>query len=175
MPTQAELCEKFYYNPDTGLLYKRLPHYPFLKRAGTYYKKGCHVGIRIDGALRFFKIARVVWVYIYGSISPHKHIDHINHDKHDNRIDNLRLVTQNVNNMNMPLRRDNKTGCVGVSKINRKTSRPWRADICLRGKRTVLGTFSTKAEAVRIRLKAETMYGFHPNHGLPCKSLSDPV
>jgi hypothetical protein len=42
-------------------------------------------------------------------------IDHINRDKSDNRKSNLRFATRKTNNNNMPIRRDNKSGLVGVS------------------------------------------------------------
>ena len=55
-------------------------------------------------------------------------IDHINRHTFDNRIDNLRVVTNQENNRNKSKRHDNTSGCAGVSKINK--NRIWKASIC---------------------------------------------
>lgn len=48
--------------------------------------------------------------------APEKtYIDHLNHDTLDNRKENLRIVTNSVNQRNASIRKDNKTGVKGVS------------------------------------------------------------
>ena len=43
---------------------------------------------------------RAAWLYVYGEWPEH-HIDHINGDRGDNRIDNLRDVPNGINRQNM--------------------------------------------------------------------------
>lgn len=78
-----------------------------------------------------------------------KDIDHINHNKLDNRKRNLRIVTRSQNNMN----RLNTKGYY-FDKENNK----WRAYIEKNGKRTYLGRFSTKDEAIKKRKEAEKQF-----------------
>ena len=63
------------------------------KIAGTKNKSG-YVAIGIDGKL--YRAGRLAWLYFYGSW-PTNTIDHINHDRTDNRICNLRDITNAEN------------------------------------------------------------------------------
>jgi hypothetical protein len=75
-------------------------------------------------------------------------IDHINRDKSDNRIENLREVTQSTNLEN----RD----CKGYNydKIRNK----WRARIKVNKKEIFLGRFDTEYEARQAYLDAKKIY-----------------
>lgn len=109
-----------------------------------------------------FRAHRVAWAIFYGKW-PDDQIDHINGDRRDNRIANLREVTNAVNGRNQKLRSTNKTGAIGVhwSKVRKK----WHARIMLNGKRTDLGCYDTFEEAVKVREEASRRLDFHPNHG----------
>jgi hypothetical protein len=67
-------------------------------KAGYLHKQGYTV-IRING--NYFFAHRLVWFVAYGKF-PDNMIDHVNGDKSDNRIENLRDVTNKVNHQNMP-------------------------------------------------------------------------
>jgi hypothetical protein len=90
-------------------------------------------------------------------------IDHINQDKTDNRLANLREVTHRQNNLNQSLRKNNKTGFMGV--IWDKDRQKWKAEIKVNYKRVYLGRFNSLDEAINARNAAEKQYGFHENHG----------
>lgn len=91
----------------------------------------------IDGQAHY--VHRLVWVFHHGSW-PTGQLDHVNGDKLDNRIENLREVTNAENAQNRRVR--------GVSFDHRKTERPWRARIMVNGRSTSLGYFDTEREAV---------------------------
>lgn len=81
--------------------------------------------------------------------------DHINGDKLDNRRDNLRVCTQQQNNMNTPVSKNNKLGVKGVSKTAHGR---YRARIMLNGTEIRLGNFETLDEAIQARKQAEREY-----------------
>jgi hypothetical protein len=90
-----------------------------------------------------------------------REIDHINGVRTDNRIVNLRSVTKSENARNQPLKSNNSSGVVGVS----RGKDCWRAEITVQGKVIRLGNFHFFTDAVEARRLAENKYSFHPNHG----------
>lgn len=101
---------------------------------------------------------RVAWA-IYHGAWPDRIVDHINHDKLDNRIQNLRLVTNSESARNKPLSPRNKSGVAGVQRVGNR----WVVTIST----TQLGSFRSFDDAVAARRAAEVEMGFHPNHGRP--------
>lgn len=89
-------------------------------------------------------------------------VDHIDGDRRNNRICNLREVTQAENMRNVKLRSDNKTGVAGVWPLKRGG---WRARIKRDGIITDLGVFPTIEDAAEARRIAKQRLGFHANHG----------
>jgi hypothetical protein len=82
--------------------------------------------------------------------------DHINWDKLDNRKINLRTVTNQMNQFNKPIQKNNKSGVSGVSWCNAK--RKWIAQICLNNKPICLGGFLKIEDAINIRNLAKEKY-----------------
>lgn len=82
---------------------------------------------------------RLAWLYVHGEW-PSKHLDHLNGNRTDNRIENLRQVSvaENAENTRRP-HRDNKSGYLGVCKKRGK----WLAVIQIKGKYTRIGLFDT--------------------------------
>jgi len=111
----------------------------------------------------YFLSHRVIWAMHYGEW-PDDHMDHINHNRTDNRISNMRVVTNAENHKNTKMLSNNTSGHTGVDWV--KKDRVWRARIGA----VVIGSFGSKEEAVKARRAAEIANDFHPNHGLPEKS-----
>ena len=115
---------------------------------------------------RTFLAHRVCWALHYGSW-PTDQIDHINGNPFDNRIENLRNVSNRENNRNKGLtrgkERKNTSGRIGVYWV--KKTRRWCAQIVVNGKQIGLGTFVDFDAACAARAAAEKEHGFHPNHG----------
>ena len=105
---------------------------------------------------------RMVWAHYYGSW-PKKKIDHINGDREDNRISNLRDVTQRDNLRNQTMRKTNTSGFMGVHW--NKALNKWRATIQIDRIKLHLGYFDDIEDAAKARAEAEVKYGFHSNHG----------
>lgn len=108
-----------------------------------------YIVIRIDKIL--YKAHRLAWLYIYGFF-PASNLDHINQVKNDNRISNLRVVSQSQNMQNLS----------GLKGITWDTSRKkWCARIKVMYKTIYLGRFDNKDEAIAARKSAEAIYFTH--------------
>ena len=117
-----------------------------------------HIGVL--GKCR--KAHRIAWFMHYGEW-PKDQIDHINGDATDNRIENLRDVSNIENNQNRSLSSSNKSGTTGVYWYSRR--RRWLAQITIGYKSVYIGLFKHKEDAIAARKAAEIKYGFHENHG----------
>lgn len=105
---------------------------------------------------------RVIWKIVYGN-DPEQ-IDHISGNAKDNRIENLRDVSHQVNAKNRKLYESNKTGVSGISYHER--DKVWQVRIGVgEGKELHLGNFKEWGEAFVARTTAETLLEYHANHG----------
>ena len=105
---------------------------------------------------------RAAWMIAHDEMPPAQ-IDHINGDKSDNRIQNLRAVTNAENGQNAKRSASNKSGVTGVCWVKRKGK--FLAYIGSMESRVYLGTFPDLASAVAARRAAEAAHGYHENHG----------
>lgn len=166
------------YDPETGV-FTWLPRDPYIYnrlQSATRFNN-TYAGVRADrcsGRLGYLRVSirlnghnqytlahRLAW-YMYHREEPYQ-IDHINGNRRDNRILNLRSVSQKENCKNLGLDSRNTSGKSGVSFCNWEGK--WRAKGSVNGKRKHLGSFITKQEAIDARSKFESEMGYHPNHG----------
>jgi hypothetical protein len=142
--TQKRLKELLSYDQNTGLFYWKVSRRGVKQGtvAGTKTKRG-YIQIRIDG--KSYLAHRLTWLFFYGEW-PKQHIDHINHNTSDNRIDNLREASQQENTKNRSKNKNNTSGISGVHWD--KKSNKWQARIGVNGKRIHLGFFDNKEEAI---------------------------
>lgn len=71
----------------------------------------CRVTI---GKSKIYSVHRIIWEMFYGDIQKGMVIDHINGDPWDNRIENLRMVTQKQNVQNAKKSKRNTSGTTRV-------------------------------------------------------------
>jgi hypothetical protein len=91
---------------------------------------------------------RLAWLYMYGEF-PKQHIDHINGIKSDNKIINLRDVSNSDNQQNQKTHHKNsKSGLMGSVKHNNK----FRAQITINGICYRSKVLETKEEAHELYL-----------------------
>lgn len=161
MITQADLKCLLRYDNQSGEFFWRIDR----GAARTGLKAGTSDGrgyLQIMINKKRYRAHRLAWLYMTGEM-PADQIDHINGNRSDNRIENLRAVTGTINKRNQKTPKNNSSGVIGV-RWNKKDSR-WHARICLDGKFKHLGCFSSKAEAVDARMRANEANHFHANHG----------
>lgn len=85
-----------------------------------------------------------------------RQVDHINHDITDNRKQNLRICTNQQNNMNKGIIKSNKSGVTGVGWDKQKNK--WCAQIKIGQRHIHLGLFNNFNDAVNVRKQAEEKY-----------------
>lgn len=119
-----------------------------------------YIVVSFDG-MRFYA-HRVAWTIFYGE-SPSGHIDHIDGNTLNNRINNLRVVPQSENNKNRAIPINNKSGVIGVH-LDKERSL-WKAQISKNGRLINLGRFNNLFDACCSRKSAELQLGYHVNHG----------
>lgn len=152
--TAERLRELLAYDPGTGTFTWRVRS---ARRIKVGDAAGCDNGygylrIRIDGVEH--KAHRLAWLYVNG-LWPVSQIDHINGLRDDNRIGNLRDVSQSVNSQNLrsATAQNKSSGLLGVS-WHKRDSR-WVAQINIDGKKHHLGYFNTAELAYAAYLEAK--------------------
>lgn len=135
--TQQELKRLFIYEPETGILRSR--------RTGKALKADIiHNGYaRKKIGRKNYLIHRLAWLYTYGKW-PKDQLDHKNRNRLDNRIKNLREVTNRENAQN----KERPVGC-----SFEKWSGRWKAQIEIDGRVRHIGRYDTQLGARRAYLK----------------------
>jgi hypothetical protein len=163
---QFEAWAKEYidYWPDTGILtWKKKPNrnIPLGRQIGKANIWG-HMAFATNG--KTYMVHRVIWLLHYGKWPEHQ-IDHINGNKSDNRITNLRDVTQFINMQNQKVsHKNNKSGYLGVHWSKHVPTKPWKAEIKINGKSKSIGHFATpeEAHAAYLQAKSQLHIGYAP-------------
>lgn len=144
MITQNELKQCLKYDPITGKFTRtKTSRVSSDGTVGTVQKKG-YRSIYVKN--KAYAAHRLVWLYVHGCW-PKDQIDHINGNRDDNRVENLREVTNSENTRN----RRNPQGSnpyLGVTKKRWRSGFRWCARIMLNGKSKHIGYFKT-AEAAK--------------------------
>ncbi len=174
LPSKEVLEQLLDYEPDTGRLYwKPRPASMFASEQASrtwntrYAGKEAFTSLDRKGYVqagifnKVYRAHRVIWALVHGDADGH--IDHINGNRSDNRLDNLRLVSRKENQRNQKLHSDNTSGVNGVSW--KKNRGKWQAYCHIDRKYIHLGLFDTKTEAIAARKAALVMLEYHPNHG----------
>ena len=156
MLKQDELKYLLNYDLVTGEFTWRNPRANVLKVgqvAGTTNKLGYKI---ICIRMKSYQAHRLAWLWVYGCM-PSNHIDHIDGNPSNNRIENLRDVTRSVNMQNKKKAcKGNTSGYLGVS-WNKKIGK-FVSEISFKGKRLSLGSFDDPKIAHEAYLSAKRKY-----------------
>jgi hypothetical protein len=129
-------------NVETGKVYSRFGreiNYKFY----TGYKV---INLKIDK--KDYKLLQHQFIYYVATNKIVEQIDHINGDRADNRIINLREVTNQQNSFNQKAKGYHWN----------KNANKWESQIGLNGKSIGLGYFDTELEARQAYLEAKKIY-----------------
>lgn len=153
MITQDELKKVLSYNSVTGvftwIVPRRCGSISAGDKAGNLNNQG-YIQIQIDK--KRYLGHRLAWLYIYGFF-PENSLDHINRVRDDNRIENLREVSNSCNIRNSKPHANNTSGVRGVCWD--KATQRWQADIKVNGRKIGLGRNECFVETVAHRLAGE--------------------
>lgn len=147
----SALRAAFRYEERTGRLFWRISPSQSVRAgdaAGSDNGQG-YMTVKYKG--KKYALHRLVWALWYGEF-PNQDIDHINGHRSDNRIANLRAVTnqQNCQNRRKPTKK-NKSGFLGVAQEGSR----WRAQICVDNRRIRLGYFDSPQQAHEAYMRAK--------------------
>lgn len=143
--------ELFSYDPVTGGLRWKIykgPRAVAGTPAGHLTPKG-YLRVKVDGDYKY--VHRLVWLISSGAW-PKEVIDHVDGNKANNRVENLRDVTESTNQENRRTHNSNSaTGLMGAyAEGDGYTSR-----IRVKGRQLNLGAFGTPEEAHQAYLTAK--------------------
>ena len=145
MITQEHLKSLFDYKDGNLILKVTIPK--SRKRPGECMGSLKRTGyIEITIKKKKYLAHRLVYIWHFGDIQDNLQIDHINRIRNDNRIENLRVVTNQQNKFN-------KTNTKGYT-YNKKNKK-FQARITINGKEKNLGYFNNEDEAHTAYLNAK--------------------
>lgn len=154
MLTYERAKEVFTYDPETGILYRKLSRgKPRKPRPVIVPDKQGYLVVCVDS--KHQKVHRIVWLMEYG-FWPKGNIDHIDGNRTNNKLSNLRDVTFEQNAHNATLRKDNTSGFKGVH-FHRNHNK-WVARVHTKGRSIHLGCFLTPEEAHLAYCEAAAKY-----------------
>ena len=109
--------------------------------------RGCYYAIRNTRTVRREQVRmhRAIWEMLNGPIQEGMQIDHINHDGLDNRVENIRLCTNQENCFNRRKQDYCSSRYKGVS-WNKKLGR-WMAYVAIDQRMQYLGLFDSEIKA----------------------------
>ena len=151
--TQAEVKRLFRYDYEIGDLFWRqrvTSAVKLDKPAGCSTGRGGYRSIQVRG--KTYLAHRLVWLYHHGYLPEHG-LDHRDRNRQNNRVDNLREVSQTCNTRNSGNYSTNTSGVKGVSRI--RWSGKWQVSIKINGKPKHIGHFVEFIDAVKARYKKE--------------------
>lgn len=156
---QEDLKSVLHYDPITGLFRWRFAKAyntkPWSVAGGITTTTKGYMQIVVNRKAHMAH--RLAWLYVHGEW-PMQQIDHINGCKTDNKIDNLRDVSQSENMLNQSKPRNGKL--LGVSWI--KTRKKWSARLQINKKINLLGYFDDANSAHQAYLAAKKNFGVTP-------------
>ena len=129
------------------------PYWYKIKPSLIINKKSGYKSYKIQINCKPYLLSRIVYKahnndWDITDVSDTNFIDHINVNSLDNRIENLRILTNQQNQWN--------TNAKGYNWCKRRNK--WRAQININGKRTNLGSFTEEEDAKNAYLEAKSLY-----------------
>jgi len=150
------------YEPDTGFLYWKVS-------LSNCVHAGDRVGGKTSNVYRIMNVFnkayfehRIIW-FLYYKKWPTKPIDHINGIRDDNRICNLREVTDRENNQNLGCHRNGRLIGTFLPTWYKENNPKWYARLKIHKVHYFLGPFDKEEDAEHAYLEAAGKADADPN------------
>jgi hypothetical protein len=156
--TAERLRETLHYDPETGAFTHRHSRTRGRRPVVAGDVAGCllntgYRSIRVDG--KAYLAHRLAWLYVYGEW-PNLQIDHINGNRSDNKLKNLRQVSNAINSQNIRVAREGKKYASPLGACYQpRYKRKWLAKIRVDGSLVIVGRYETAEEAHAAYVKAK--------------------
>lgn len=165
-----EINDRFIIDPLTGEIFWCIGRLAG-QQAGTVLDAGYRkIGFRQNGKFVQHYAHHIMWAFCHGKW-PTFHLDHVNSNKGDNRIENLRPASFNQNRVNTGQTSYNESGLKWVSlhknSVERGKPNPWQAAVWF-GKDRRQKYFPTKEQAHEWAcIQAKQLHGefYNPGQG----------
>ena len=150
MDYMSKICNLFSYDHETGNLIRRTSRGEKYQTGDTvgYIHKSPHTNYKIVKiGIKSYKVHRIIWEICNGQkLEPLDHIDHIDGNGLNNKIENLRKVSHRENHCNKKIHRTGRLyGCSYNPKYD-----TWDSKIRKGDKKIWLGSFNSEWEAHRM-------------------------
>jgi len=120
-------------------------------KAGCYHSSGYRV-VKIYG--KRYKVHRIIFI-LHHDFNP-THIDHIDGDTLNNKIENLRVCTHNQNMHNRKISKNSKSGIKGITWVS--SCKKWWSQLMVNSKRIKLGMYEDLELAELVIQEAREKY-----------------
>lgn len=156
MITYEEAHRIFRYDEETGKLYWKIKKSGIIKEEAGSVTKANYITVGCGG--KVYKTHRIIWLMNYGKFptGERKCIDHIDGDGKNNRLNNLRVVSDGGNAKNRKKHSKNTSGVNGVSW--NKPRNKWIVHISIGGIEKHIGLYATLEDAITAREEAIQEY-----------------
>lgn len=132
----------FLFYKDSGVQHKPTP----------ITKHHRYARLVVDG--KVYALHRLIFLYCNGYLP--KIIDHIDNDRSNNKVENLREVTQQQNCLNRVTHKNNKSGTKNVR--FEKSTNKWVVEMSVNRKRTRFGCYEDLELAELVALEARNKF-----------------
>ena len=153
--TAEQLRSVLHYEPETGIFTRKIGSANQVKAGDVAGSVNGNGYLNIQLQRRGYQAHRLAWLYVYG-VWPEDQLDHVNRVRTDNRISNLREVTNKQNQQNRSKQSNNTSGHPGAYWDKQRSK--WVTQITHNQKLIHLGYFSILEEAIAARKAAEKLY-----------------